>query len=69
VHPFQIDPGRRYRRQRRENIVQTGTFDPRQHGLESFRPLGVTGAGEMIEVRSMGTEQHSHDADATVRVR
>ena len=67
VHALEILTRRGDRLERNQRVDVGVTLHTRQHGLQSFGPFGVSRAGQVLEVRGMGTEQHGHVCDATVQ--
>jgi hypothetical protein len=60
VDTFEILTRRRLRLQGDERLAKTGLVDTVKHRVEALGALRVAGAGEMFEIRRMGSEQHGH---------
>jgi GNAT superfamily N-acetyltransferase len=46
--------------ERQNCVTDVGATHPFQHGFEPLGPLGMAGAGEMLEISRMSGEQHGH---------
>ncbi len=66
VHTFEVGACGGDGFQRFERIDRTVTLHAREHRLQALGSLGVARTGEVLQVRSVGTEQHGHIGDATV---
>jgi ribosomal protein S18 acetylase RimI-like enzyme len=60
VHPLEFGPSGRPRLHRYEQRGHIGLLSPFEHRLQALWTLGVAPTGEMLDVSSVGGEQHGH---------